>query len=208
MIDDEYKGNGYAGLSMSYNAVNAYAEGKKPYSKWKKQDIISALRRRKVDDEFIKEASGIILPALKKHLLYKTEYHHTSMRYNITDFYDLIDITPDNQAKLLRKMKDTQRSEKEKSSEKRARKQSEKSETKLRLVEMEFIRRSADGKHSWSISGVGVIKGNWCYLKDKHKKQVNGKDFYITKELGEVPADFELEKFFDAQYKYEVRKNY
>ena len=63
MIDDEYKGNGYAGLSMSNNAVNAYAEGKKPYSKWKKQDIISALRRRKVDDEFIKEASGIILPA-------------------------------------------------------------------------------------------------------------------------------------------------
>lgn len=208
MDGEEYKGNGYSGISMSNNALYAYSEGKKPLSKWKKKDIITALRRRKLDEKFIKEASGITLSALKKHLLYKAEYHHTSMRYNVTDFFDLIDITPDNQAELLQKMKNTQKLEKERKAEIKSRKQNNQSETQFRLVEIKFIRRSADGKHSWTVSGIGVIRGNWCYLKDKKRKQVTGKDFHITEELEELPADFELEKFYDAQYKYEVHKNY
>lgn len=34
---------GYYGYSMSNNAVEAYKSGEKPYSKWKKADIIQAI---------------------------------------------------------------------------------------------------------------------------------------------------------------------
>ena len=35
--------SGYYGISMSNNAVKAYEEGKKPYSKWTKKGILERI---------------------------------------------------------------------------------------------------------------------------------------------------------------------
>ena len=39
--------SGYYGISMSNNAVKAYEEGKKPYSKWTKKGILE-----RIDEKF------------------------------------------------------------------------------------------------------------------------------------------------------------
>ena len=80
--DEEYKGKGYCGISMSNNAVDAYSEGKMPLSKWRKKDILARLKRQHASEDFMKVAEKTSLPVLKKILLEYTEYHHTSLRYN------------------------------------------------------------------------------------------------------------------------------
>ena len=40
---------GYCGYSMSNNAVDAYNNGEKPISKWKKQDILSEIQELDID---------------------------------------------------------------------------------------------------------------------------------------------------------------
>lgn len=40
---------GYCGYSMSNNAVDAYNNGEKPISKWKKQDILSGIQELDID---------------------------------------------------------------------------------------------------------------------------------------------------------------
>ena len=209
MSDGEYKGNGYSGISMSNNAVAAYASGEKPISRWKKQDIIKELKCRNVSDEFIKEASAINLSVLKNILLEKKSWHHTGMRFNETDFYALIDIPLDKEADLLQEMVMLQKEYKKNKDGKKSRNKRDKSTSKFILAEIEYTKRTADGKHSYTISGEGVINGDWCYLKDRHRKKVSGKDFYIISELRVLPDDFSLEEqFYDDMYEYEVHKNY
>ena len=41
------------------------------------------------------------LPVLKNNLLEYTEYHHTSLRYNITNFYGVIHIKTQKQERML-----------------------------------------------------------------------------------------------------------
>ena len=40
---------GYSGYSMSNNAVAAYENGEKPLSKWKKADILEAVKTQEVE---------------------------------------------------------------------------------------------------------------------------------------------------------------
>ena len=40
---------GYNGWSMSNNAVEAYANGEKPLSKWSKADILEAIEEQEVE---------------------------------------------------------------------------------------------------------------------------------------------------------------
>lgn len=42
-VQNQDRGNGYSGYSMSNNAVAAYEDGEKPLSKWSKSDIILAV---------------------------------------------------------------------------------------------------------------------------------------------------------------------
>lgn len=78
-------GNGYNGYSMSNNAVDAYENGERPLSKWTKTAIVEAVA------EINPSAADLIksVPAaiLKQRVLIYTAWHHTSARYNTTDFY-------------------------------------------------------------------------------------------------------------------------
>lgn len=83
---------GYNGFSMSNNAINAYAEGRMPLSKWTKTAILEA-----VEDYLISygnEASfqkfvNLNKKELSQFLHTSGEWHHTSKFYNETLFYSI-----------------------------------------------------------------------------------------------------------------------
>lgn len=206
--NDEHKGNGYSGISMSNNAVEAYKQGKAPLSKWKKKDILEVLKRRNISEDFIKEVKKINLPILKKYLLEYVEWHHTSLRYNETNFYKVTDIrNQDEKRNLLQKMKKAQEEYSKNNAEKHT-KRSIKPPQKFYRVNMEYIHRSADGKHKKIVSGEGVIQGNWCHLKNRKKKKISGTHFFITKKMEEMPDSFSLDDYYDPEYRYNEHWEY
>jgi hypothetical protein len=75
--------NWYRG--MSNNAVSAYAEGKMPISKWSKKLILEKVAEFYPNVLDIAKSSSLQL--LRSTFLYKSEWHHTSKYYNVTDFY-------------------------------------------------------------------------------------------------------------------------
>ncbi len=77
---------GYSGYSMSNNAVAAYEDGEKPLSKWSKNDIIDDVKQ--IDKNNL-DFSKVPLSVLRQQLLYKSSWHHTSSKYNRTDFYSI-----------------------------------------------------------------------------------------------------------------------
>lgn len=79
---------GYKGYSMSNNAVSAYENGEKPYSRWTKAAIISELEKDdSIPQEVLQAAQGMPAAELKNVVLMKSSWHHTSAKYNLTDFY-------------------------------------------------------------------------------------------------------------------------
>ena len=79
------RGNGYDGYSMSNNARYAYANGEMPMSKWSKANIVDAVSEINSDIDI----SKLNLDTLKKKFLRRSSWHHTSMHYNVTDFYSI-----------------------------------------------------------------------------------------------------------------------
>lgn len=79
---------GYKGYSMSNNAVSAYENGEKPYSRWTKAAIVSELENDdSIPQEVLQAAQGMPAAELKNVVLVKSSWHHTSAHYNRTDFY-------------------------------------------------------------------------------------------------------------------------
>lgn len=73
---------GYDNYSMSNNARAAYANGERPLSRWTKEDILRAL-----DRETSEKLKGLTVKDLRRICLRRSSWHHTSSRYNRTDFY-------------------------------------------------------------------------------------------------------------------------
>lgn len=79
--------SGYNGYSMSNRAVEAYLNGEKPLSKWTKAEIISAISE--IEPSKAELLSKVKLSTLKENVLYRSSWHHTSDRYNKTNFYSI-----------------------------------------------------------------------------------------------------------------------
>lgn len=79
------RGNGYDGYSMSNNARDAYANGEMPLSRWKKETLLEMLSEINPEVDFGK----LNLDTLKKQMLTRSSWHHTSKHYNQTDFYSI-----------------------------------------------------------------------------------------------------------------------
>ena len=79
--------SGYNGYSMSNRAVEAYSNGEKPLSKWTKTEIISAVSE--LDPAKAKLLKSVKALTLKEKVLYCSSWHHTSSRYNKTNFYSI-----------------------------------------------------------------------------------------------------------------------
>lgn len=126
-------GNGYSGYSMSNNAIKTYKEGKKPISKFTKEDVNTF--NQLLQERGIKEK--ITLKELKT-LLEKysgSEWHHTSSRYNKTNFYDINDILENENSNIENAIQKIRKSKEESNNVKEVLK------TKLGETEKEYYTR-------------------------------------------------------------------
>ncbi|MGL4362200.1 MAG: hypothetical protein ACRCSG_02840 [Cellulosilyticaceae bacterium] len=81
---------GYNGYSMSNNAVDAYATGEKPNSKWTKTDLLEAYENECVDLGIeVLDLKKLTVSNLRFLLLRCSSWHHTSSRFNKTNFYSI-----------------------------------------------------------------------------------------------------------------------
>ena len=83
------KGKGYDGYSMSINALESYEAGEKPWSKWSKKDLIEIVEKISTKN-FVDILKKTKLELLKAALLTYRGWHHTSCKYNETEFWGFI----------------------------------------------------------------------------------------------------------------------
>lgn len=76
----EKRGRGYVGRSMSVNAKIAYDNNIKPLSRWRKADFVDIIED--VYDAQVKRIKGSY-----KNYLVVSEWHHTGMFFQATNFY-------------------------------------------------------------------------------------------------------------------------
>ena len=79
---------------MSNNAVNAYANGEKPLSRWTRSAILNAIAGMILDndlpEEIISDIDAMRTDDLRQFLV-PSSWHHTSKCYNRTIFYSVSD---------------------------------------------------------------------------------------------------------------------
>lgn len=75
--------------SMSNNAYFAYQDGKAPYSKWNKDMLFDLIAKIDTEKTLIPKLQKYPLNFLKDEFLISSEWHHTSNKFNRTDFYHL-----------------------------------------------------------------------------------------------------------------------
>ena len=169
---------GYSGFSMSNNAVDAYENGEKPLSKWKKSDIVEAVESYRQENELLFSMElfkKIPLPVMKEKFLYKKSYHHTSSHYNRTDFYTIDDVeldelSDDRIESIICEGKNASKAENIPTEE---------------TWECTFLEWSGTRKHpkATEITEVGVIRGDWFYRKDGSKKKTTANGFRRIKRI-------------------------
>jgi hypothetical protein len=76
-------GNGYDGISMSWNARDAYASGERPLSRWSKADIVESVKELNPDIDI----SRLNMKTIRAKFLVESGWHHTGMYYQKTYFY-------------------------------------------------------------------------------------------------------------------------
>lgn len=192
-LDDEtdtpHTGNGYAGISMSNNALAAYAEGRKPLSKWSKRDLIQQIDANR---EIIKCDYDLLtkqpVNVLKKLLLFSDgEYHHTGLRYNETLFYHFDNKRLSNLTD--EKIKQTAANVKTQTKEKQAAKKQEKADNEQYNGRWEaiFTKRSADGRFKRDITMTGEVKNGWFFpdpgSEYENKRKIGSKCLYLVKRI-------------------------
>lgn len=167
---------GYHGYSMSNNAVLAYETGEKPYSRWKKKDILEAIEQAIEDEELhlkcdLKLLKKIPAKQFKEELLTYTSWHHTSSHFNETDFYSidynyLANLTDDDIQEILQDIKPEEAPKEER-------------------WECEFL--IWGGTKSYPTSKAyreeGIVKGSWFYRKNGTKKKTTANGFKFIRKL-------------------------
>ncbi|MCR5041142.1 MAG: hypothetical protein K6C36_03440 [Clostridia bacterium] len=166
-------GNGYRGYSMSNNAIAAYESGEKPLSKWTKGEILETIERLIRAGEVtmsvsVEDLAKLKAVQLKDVTLRRSSWHHTSMMFNHTDFYE-IDLERIEQltAEDLANASQTHLTA------------TQKTEPAADVWECAFLEWSGSRKHPKATRAVetGIIKGGWFYRADGSKKSVDARGF-------------------------------
>lgn len=167
---------------MSNNAVSAYNNGEKPLSKWTKTDIFKEIQKMIKEEEIILSCNMEKLQKLpanfaKKYLLHCSSWHHTSCKYNKTDFYSLdVDyienLTDEFIENLIIKAKEEAKKEKE----------IKPTEEKWKCAYLEW---SGTRKHPTATEyiEIGIIRGNWFYLPNGQKKKTTANGFRMIERV-------------------------
>ncbi len=168
---------GYHGHSMSNNAIAAYESGERPWSRWTKALLVAAIddavtSGRVADSNLIPKVKRASLEVLRRLCLVKASWHHTSKNFNRTNFYRFDEGRLANMTLLnLRRMEITVREE----------------QTRAETWLCSYMTWSGPRNHlvGREETAIGVIRGNWFYLPDGHKKKVTGVGFQKLKKMGD-----------------------
>lgn len=181
---------GYDGYSMSNNAREAYEDGYMPKSKWTKSVMIEAIKKYievELDDKCSFDVDK--LNSMSRELLFKTffiykEWHHTSSKYNRTDFYgvhefDVANMTNEEIDRLISEDKKRRTNQKEKSQKK--------SEEPQGMYLCEFKHWTGTKKHPKCeiVQAVGEIKGKMFYSTEYGNKRISTDGFKIIRKADE-----------------------
>lgn len=170
---------GYCGYSMSNNAVDAYRDGEKSLSKWRKSDILEAIEDTGIPLKCsVEKLKKLPVKLLKEVCLWQSSWHHTSSYYNETDFYyideDRIrDITDKEIDKLMAEYKADKKIV-----------QSKATEVKWKCA---FLEWSGSRKHpkATEVIEVGIVKGDWFYRENGSKKKTTANGFRFIEKMEE-----------------------
>ncbi len=184
-----HRGRGYVGISMSNNALDAYAEGRMPISKWSKKDLIEHIDANR---ELINCDYGLLIKqpvnVLKELLLYTDgEYHHTGMRCNITMFYHFSNqrLSGLTDEKIIQTAENL-RAQKQKEQEEKLQKSADDKKYDGRW-EAIFTKRSADGRFKRDITMTGEVRNSWFYPDQgsefENKRNIHSKCLHLVKRV-------------------------
>lgn len=168
---------GYNGWSMSNNAVDAYENGEKPLSKWRKSDILEAIEESEIELKCsIEKLRKLPVKILKEVCLRYSSWHHTSNHYNETDFYSLDEERIENLTdakidELLIEYKANKNEEVKPTEEK---------------WKCAFLEWGGTRKHptATEIIEEGTVKGDWFYRKNGSKKKTTANGFRFIEKIG------------------------
>lgn len=163
---------GYNGYSMSNNAILAYNNGEKPYSKWTRSDILECIADE-MTAEYYALAKRLTLAEMKALFLQRSSWHHTSSYYNSTDFYV---VTP--QRVFAEDIEDM------------IRRRTPKEKTRPIAVKalVRYGEWTGTRKHPKLVEKeeYAIIIGNWAYLVEG-KKRTDGKHFRVIATFEKAP---------------------
>lgn len=165
--------SGYNGYSMSNNAVMAYENGEKPFSKWTKAEILEVLAEKKTA-EYMEAVKRLTVSETKSLFLNMTSWHHTSSMFNRTEFYSVsLDIPIEAIAGTIAR---------------RTPKHEKKADTaiKARIIYGEW---TGSRRHPKLVEteSYAVIVGNWAYLPGGQKKRTDGKHVKVLETYKTAP---------------------
>lgn len=157
------RNSGYIGSSMSVRAHDCYNDGIMPKSKWTKRDFIDNIDAIDfINDQDKNTLKTLSLTEMKRALLRYDSWHHTSSKFNKTDFYkfdlDYIEDHKNDIINLVVSIKETTKRIKEE------RKQ-EKQKINIEIAYIKFFELSKNGRYynRTDYKGVYAIKGDWFY---------------------------------------------
>lgn len=169
---------GYSGYSMSNRAVEAYSEGRMPYSKWNKGTTLGAIQE-KIDDGEITKATiedfqKMPQSMLKEYLTSDGEWHHTSKFFNQTDFYGLNmdaleDLTTQDIDKKLQEIKYNQNLERAYKSSDQSEEEWQQSKAKYESEHQAWA--SIEGKNGEYTTYPGIMIKDKFYPESMNKEE-------------------------------------
>ena len=169
---------GYSGLSMSNNALAAYAEGKKPVSRINKADI----------QKYDVNTSITFFRWFVKNYCGDCGWHHTSYLFNKTSFYDIERCSNRYKEVDIEKLKSIYRKEQAK-----RKPETRIEEDKPYYAKVEYSIRTYSGGRKY-IEVYAIVYGYWAHFYDEYykkfsKKRISGSHFIIEEKFESRPEE-------------------
>ncbi|MCL2034476.1 MAG: hypothetical protein FWG94_07065 [Oscillospiraceae bacterium] len=167
---------GYSGISMSNNAVEAYAEGRKPVSSITKEDI----QKHGINE-------GItFFRWYVKNCCRSDEWHHSSPKYNQTTFYNIEECCNQFKKADIEKLKTKYKSQSKPKTDAMK-------DNKPYYAWVEYSISTFSGRRKY-LEAYAIVFNCWAYIKDDYKKgivkkRIDGKHFHIAKKYEARPEE-------------------
>lgn len=177
--------SGYSGYSMSKRAEKALGEGMAPLSHWSRSEILYELSYfENLDMDKIKKYS---LPTLQWYFLSLREWHHMGKYCNEVNFYSInenVAAKPDYA--FLDKIESEQKKERKVKNDKREKETS--SVAKGKICYEKNVSKYSNYVNYKRFEEYCLIVGNWAYLEDGSKKNINGKHVFQIQRFTRSPS--------------------